>query len=83
MTHCHFLLIVIVIAITLIYRVLSNYENKQDVLKNWLQHFKVIQSFKVIRINLQSNLYKTTGGSLIKHLYKTTTNKIWSFLAGF
>ena len=24
-----------------------------------------------------------TGGRLIKHLYKTTTNQIWSFLAGF
>ena len=44
---------------------------------------------------LQSNLYKMTniattqkqpswtGGCLIKHLYKTTTNQIWSFLAGF
>ena len=43
---------------------------------------------------LQSNLYKTTtlgttqkwsswtGGRLIKHPYKTTTNQIWSFLAG-
>ena len=24
-----------------------------------------------------------TGGCLIKHLYKATTNKIWSFLSGF
>ena len=44
---------------------------------------------------IQSNLYKTTtigttqkgsswtGDRLIKHLYKTTTNQMWSFLAGF
>ena len=43
---------------------------------------------------LQSNLYKTTtigtiqewsswaGGRLIKHFDKTTTNQMWSFLAG-
>ena len=24
-----------------------------------------------------------TGGGLIKHLFKTTTNQIWLFLAGF
>ena len=44
---------------------------------------------------VQSNLYNMTtlgttpkwsswtGGGLMKHLYKTTTNQIWSFLAGF
>ena len=44
---------------------------------------------------IQPNLYKMTalrttqkwlswaGGCLIKHLYKTTTNQMWSFLAGF
>ena len=43
---------------------------------------------------VQSNLYKTTtlgttqkwlswtGGYLIKYLYKTTTNQVWSFSAG-
>ena len=43
---------------------------------------------------IQSNLYKTTtlgitqkwsswaGGIPIKHLYKMTTNQVWSFLAG-
>ena len=48
-----------------------------------------------VEIHLLSNLYKTTtfgttqkesswtGGCLIKHLYKTTTNQIWSFLEGF
>ena len=46
-------------------------------------------------LKFQSNLYKMTtigttqkwsswtGGHLIKHLYKTTTNQIWSILAGF
>ena len=44
---------------------------------------------------VQSDLHKTTthwtpqkwlswaGGRLLKHLYKTTTNQMWSFLAGF
>ena len=44
---------------------------------------------------MQSNLYKTTtlgttqkwlpwaGGRFIKHLYKTATKQMWSFLAGF
>ena len=46
-------------------------------------------------IIVQSNLYKATtlgttqkwsswaGGRLIEHLYKMTTNQMWSFLAGF
>ena len=49
-------------------------------------------------LDLQSNLYKTKsghskvvtqkwsswkGGRIVKHFSKTTTNKIWSFLAGF
>ena len=53
------------------------------------------RDIEVILMKLQSNLYKTTTlrttqkqsswtcGCFIKHLYKTTTNKIWSFLAGF
>ena len=51
--------------------------------------------YLVFLFKLQSNLFKTTtlgtsqkrsswtGGRLTKHLYKTTTNKFWSFLAGF
>ena len=48
-----------------------------------------------MKLVIQSNLYKITtfgttqkcffwaGGRLIKRLYKTTTNQIWSLLAGF
>ena len=54
-----------------------------------------ILGYKKMKMDIQSNLYKSTtlgttqkwlswtGGCLIKHLYKMTSNKIWSFLAGF
>ena len=56
---------------------------------------QVVRTVSNIKELIQSNLYKTTtlgtsqkwsfwtGGRLIKHLYKTTTNQIWSLLASF
>ena len=60
--------------------------------------FKVVDVVLVsllLTLNMQSKLYETTtlgttqkwsswaGGPLIKNFYKTTTNQMWSFLAGF
>ena len=57
--------------------------------------FTLIWFWQLIRkYMLQSNLYKMTtlgttkwsswtSGRLTKHLYQTTTNKIWLFLTGF
>ena len=53
------------------------------------------QNLAVTGKKLQSDLHKTItsrttqkrsfwrGGRLIKHLYNTTTNQIWTFFAGF
>ena len=63
--------------------------------KQWQNVFHVIVNAYSIVQYVQSNLYKTTtlgttqkwsswtGGRLVKHCYKTTTNQIWSLVAGF
>ena len=65
-------------------------------MKNVRKHRDIkLVTTKERKKELQSYLYQTTtfgttqnwsfwtGGRLIKHLYKTTINQIWSLLAGF
>ena len=39
--------------------------------------------YKMITLGTTQKLLSWGGGHFMKHLYKTTTKQMWSFLAGF